>query len=260
MAQKYDVPDEHLSYSELKDRVKAECVRNLPEKERLLLMAKKLEDDLTLKDTICEQICTDLADATSVRHIQRCLPEEYKQKRGPKKGTEQSTSQLTTTSLDDDKKVPEQKAMTVDTDGREQPFEDINRKDVEPASEVVKALQKKVADITTERDSLSTENKVLKEKTQPELLKELQDMFYDKPGLLDAKQMQKISEKAGRDLETIVGRYNTIIQGAVESGEPVPIGMYIITKPDQKLVPVRVTVDFNKRKIEVSLWEKKLTG
>lgn len=60
----------HLSYSELKDRIQVECARNLPEKERILLMAMKLEDDLTLKDTICDQICTDLEDVTSVRHIQ----------------------------------------------------------------------------------------------------------------------------------------------------------------------------------------------
>jgi hypothetical protein len=76
--------------------------------------------------------------------------------------------------------------------------------------------------------------------------------------LLDAKQLQKISEKAGRDLETIIQRYNIIIKSAIESGEHVPIGTYVITKPDMKLVPVRIMVDFDQRKIEISLWEKKL--
>jgi hypothetical protein len=57
--------------------------------------------------------------------------------------------------------------MTVDTEGYEEAFEDVNRPNVEPASEVVKALQKKLADITTERDNLITENKIIKEKTQP---------------------------------------------------------------------------------------------
>ena len=70
---------------------------------------------------------------------------------------------------------------------------------------------------------LSNENKIIKEKTQPELLHELEEKFYDKPGMLDAKQLQKISEKAGRDLETIVTRYNTIIQNAVDKGGPVTI-------------------------------------
>ena len=63
--------------------------------ERILLMAKKLEDDLTLKDIICDQICTDLNDVTSVRHIQRCLPYEYKQRKR-KKGTEEFTGELAT--------------------------------------------------------------------------------------------------------------------------------------------------------------------
>jgi hypothetical protein len=65
-------------------------------------------------------------------------------------------------------------------------------------------------------------------------------------------------ERAGRDLETIVRRYNTIIKSAVESGGPVPLGTYIITKPDMKLVPVRIFVNFEKRTIEILLWEKKL--
>lgn len=251
----YEVPDDHLSYSELKDRIIAECARNLPAKERILLMAKKLEEDLTVKDTICSQICTDLSEVTSERWVRKCLPEEYKQQKKRNRGTEQYAEQ---SAANDDNNVPEQKAMTVDTQGYEQPFEDISRKDQEPASEVVKALQKEVADITSERDNLSSEVKILKEKSQPELLHELKEMFYDQPGLLDAKQLQKISEKAGRDLETIVQRYNIIIQSAVEKGEPVPIGMYIITKPDMKLVPVRITVDFDKKKIDVSLWEKKL--
>jgi predicted metal-dependent hydrolase len=253
----YEVPDDHLSYSELKDRIIAECARNLPAKERILLMAKKLEEDLTVKDTICSQICTDLSEVTSERWVRKCLPDEYKQQKKRNRGTEQYAEQ---SAANDDNNVPEQKAMTVDTQGYEQPFEDISRKDQEPASEVVKALQKEVADITSERNNLSSEFKILKEKSQPELLHELKEMFYDQPGLLDAKQLQKISEKAGRDLETIVQRYNIIIQSAVEKGEPVPIGMYIITKPDMKLVPVRITVDFVRKKIEVSLWEKKLAG
>ena len=96
--EKYDVPDEHLSYSELKDRIRSECAKNLPAKERVLLMAKKLEDDLTLKDTICDQICTDLGDVTSERHIRRCLTDEYKQQK-KRRDTEESTSGLRTMSV-----------------------------------------------------------------------------------------------------------------------------------------------------------------
>ena len=136
----YEVPDDHLSYSELKDRIIAECARNLPAKERILLMAKKLEEDLTVKDTICSQICTDLSEVTSERWVRKCLPDEYKQQKKRNRGTEQYAEQ---SAANDDNNVPEQKAMTVDTQGYEQPFEDISRKDQEPASEVVKVYRKR---------------------------------------------------------------------------------------------------------------------
>jgi hypothetical protein len=165
--QKYSVPDEHLSYSELKDRIIEECARALPKKERLLLMAKKLEDDLTLKDTICDQICTDLKHATSESRIRKYMPDEYKQYRR-KNTTEESTGELRSKSVNDDKNVPEQRSMTVDTEGYAEAFEDVKRKNVEPASEIVRILQKKIADVTQERDHLRNKNKVLKEKTQPE--------------------------------------------------------------------------------------------
>jgi hypothetical protein len=251
----YDIPDEHLSYSELKDRVEEECARSLPAKDRILLMAKKLEQDLQPKETICEQICKDLGEVTADRWIRKCLPDEYKHAKKKNKGTEQLSGSR---SANDNKNDPEQKTVTVDTEGHEKPFDEIKRKDVEQASEIVKKLQKKLADVTTERDNLSNENKVIKEKSQPELLHDLHEMFYDKPGLMDAKQLQKINEKAGRNLETIVQRYNTIIKDVVESGEPVPLAVYVVTKPDLKLVPVRLFIDFDRRSIKLSLWENKL--
>lgn len=152
----YQIPDENLRYSELKDRIRAECVRSLPAKERILLMAKKLEEDLALKETICDQICTDLGDVTSERHIRRCLSDEYKQQK-KRRDIEESTGGLRTLSANDDKKVPEQKAMTVNTKGYEEAFEDVNRPKVESASEVVKHLQKKLEDVVKERDNLSNE-------------------------------------------------------------------------------------------------------
>ena len=104
------------------------------------------------------------------------------------------------------------------------------------------------------------ENKILKEKTLPELLKELQEKFYNEPGILDAKKLQKINMDNGRNLMSLVDRYNNIIQNAVEGGKPVPFGTYILTKPDLKLIPVNITVEFDRRKITMSLWEKKLQG
>jgi len=39
-----------------------------------------------------------------------------------------------------------------------------------------------------------------------------------------------------------------------------PVGLFIIAKPEMVFVPVRFTVDFDKRKLNISLWEKKLAG
>jgi hypothetical protein len=138
MITRSEIPDECLSYSELKDRIREECGKNLSKKERVLLMAKKLEDDLTLKDTICDQICTYLAHVTSERHIRGCLPDEYKQA-NKKRVTEQSTSRLRNSAANDEKSVSEQKAMTVDPEGYEETF-DAKRKYVEPASEIAKKI------------------------------------------------------------------------------------------------------------------------
>jgi hypothetical protein len=180
----YETPDEQISYSELKDRIREECRKNLPEKERIVLMAKKLEEDLTPKDRICRQICTDLCDVTSDRWVRKCLPDEYKQQKKRNKGTEQYAE---LTSANDDKNLPEQETITVDNHGYERPFDEMKRKDVEPASEIVKTLQKKIEDVTHERDSQSSEVKILKEKTQPEMLKEIQEGFYDEPGLTNER-------------------------------------------------------------------------
>jgi hypothetical protein len=255
-SQKYSVPDEDLSYSDLKDRIKEECRKNLPAKERILLMAKKLEADLTLKDTICDQICNDLGDATSERHIQRCLPDEYKQQK-KKRDMKESTSGLATMSANDDKNVPEQETITLDNQGYEKPF-DAKRKDVEPASEIVKTLQKKVADITHERDDLSKTVEVLKEKSLPEMFHEIQEKFYDEPGLVRGDKLRKINMEAGKNLVFMLERYNSVLQEAVEKGQPVPIGLYIIAKPEMVFIPVRFTIDFDKKKLTLSLWEKKL--
>jgi regulator of replication initiation timing len=150
--------------------------------------------------------------------------------------------------------------VTVDTEGYEQPFEDITRKNVEPASEIVKTLRKKVQDVIEERDHLSNENKVLKEKTQAEMFHEIQEKFYDEPGLVRGDKLHKVHLEAGKNLVFLLERYNSVLLDAIKEGQPVPVGLYIIAKPDMVFVPVRFTVDFDKRTLNISLWEKKLQG
>ena len=59
---------------------------------------------------------------------------------------------------------------------------------------------------------------------------------------------------------SLMKKYNAILQEAVERGKPVPVGTYIMTKLEMKLVPVSIFVDFDRRTIKMSLWEKRLQG
>jgi hypothetical protein len=103
----YEIPDEKLSYSELKDRIRKEVTSALPKKERIMLLAKKLEYDLTIRDTICSQICTDFKDLISPDYIRKCLPEKYKQKSKMRRGA------CNTSIANEDKNVAEQRAVAI---------------------------------------------------------------------------------------------------------------------------------------------------
>ena len=78
-------------------------------------------------------------------------------------------------------------------------FSKMNREqDVITESERIKKLEQRLTESDAERDilrreidGLKNEVKVLKEKTTPELLRELQEKFADAPGLIDAKKLQK---------------------------------------------------------------------
>jgi hypothetical protein len=125
-------------------------------------------------------------------------------------------------------------------------------KQLEEADNERTMLKREIAD-------LKNQVKVLSEKNTPELLKEMEEKFADdQKGVLDSKKMQKISMEAGKNLIILVERYNSILQEAVERGKPVPLGTYILTKPELKIVPIRIMVDFNGKRIWVELWEKRL--
>jgi chromosome condensin MukBEF ATPase and DNA-binding subunit MukB len=70
-------------------------------------------------------------------------------------------------------------------------------------SERIKKLEQRLNEaeeerllLRQERDELNTTVKVLKEKTTPELLKELQEKLHDQPGLIDAKNYKKTQVRA----------------------------------------------------------------
>ena len=64
--------------------------------------------------------------------------------------------------------------------------------DVITEAERAKRLEQRLAEAEEERTLLRQEREdALKEKSTPELLKELQEKFADTPGLIDAKKLQK---------------------------------------------------------------------
>src|SRR5215204_3043767 len=70
------------------------------------------------------------------------------------------------------------------------PVEDISEdkmnrvQDVITESEKIKKLEERLNQLEEEKEMTKKENHILKEKTQPELLKELQEKFCDEPRLL----------------------------------------------------------------------------
>jgi hypothetical protein len=119
-------------------------------------------------------------------------------------------------------------------------------------------LERQLAEKTDQVGELRKDIEGPQKDKQLEFLREIQERFYDEPGLLKAKELERISEESGRDIEMILQRYNTVLREAAESGQPVPLGTYIIAKPGMVLVPVKIMIDFDERKVELSLWEKKL--
>jgi hypothetical protein len=147
--------------------------------------------------------------------------------------------------------------------GHSESLTDMNRRPkTERERRLSKQLEEKDNELTMlkrEIADLRNQVKVLSEKNTPELLKEIEEKFADdQKGVLDSKKMQKISMEAGKNLMILVERYNSILQEAVERGKPVPFGTYLLTKPELKIVPIRIMVDFKGKRIWVELWEKRL--
>jgi polyhydroxyalkanoate synthesis regulator phasin len=199
--------------------------------------------------------------------ISKALPEEYKDKlrselgkNGRRKQLEQSGGLVTEYGH-----APDSNRAKDDSFG---PIEDISENldktnrghDVESTSEIVEILKKKLTDMTSERDYFSNMYKLIKERTLPQMFQEIQEKFYDEPGLIKGDKLRKVNMEAGKNLVFMLERCNSVLQEAVEKGQPVPIGLYIIARPNMVFVPVRFTIDFDKKKLNLSLWEKKLQG
>jgi hypothetical protein len=135
--------------------------------------------------------------------------------------------------------------------------EGLGEKEIARLKSKIEELERQLDEKTEKINELRINNEGL-QKDKLEIFREIQEKSHDEPRLLNAKELEKISIKAGRDIEMRLQRYNTVVGNEVESGRPVCLGAYIIIKPRMALMPVRITIDFEKRNVEYSLWEEKL--
>jgi DNA-binding protein YbaB len=136
------------------------------------------------------------------------------------------------------------KPVQVTITGQEEAF------DVRTDPEVISKLESQLR-------AVEEENKRLEEEKRRELLKELKSMFYDEPSIQYEKNLQKVQQQEGRSFIKMMQRFNGIVRDFIEEGEPVPIGLYVMT-PEKKLIPIKLNVYFEKKDIVMSLWENKM--
>jgi hypothetical protein len=206
MSQGQEIPDEKLSYSELKDRIRGEVTVALPKKERVMLLAKKLEDDLTIKDTICDQICTDFKDIISESYIKKCLPDEYKQKSKQRKKVEEPSAN---SSANDGKNVSEQKTMAVDVDastGR-QTYAEPEPESTKPAE--VKRLQTQLDNTVKELEKAKKKAAILQESQN---IEDIPQMVDDKIGPVKIQNLSKINDFDRRGYQILASRFSELVR------------------------------------------------
>jgi hypothetical protein len=230
-------------------------------------LANKVEARGVPKNKVARQVVKELTarGVLSPTRIYKGLGIEYKRKY-VKRVTEETFTQVENIPTEESSTNTHAVQVVATSTGHSETLTGMNRRpDIITKTERAKMLSKELEEAEVERSMLRHENadlknqvKVLSEKNIPELLKEMQEKFADQKGVLDSKKLQKISMEAGKNLMILVERYNSILQEAVERGKPVPFGTYILTKPELKLVPIRVMVDFNNKRIWVELWEKRL--
>jgi hypothetical protein len=268
-----EMSQEDLTYDQLLSQARGTAKYWIPR----LCGALRSENPNYSNYNIKEIVMKDCIEIWQKATIRDALPDEYKDKLRQELGREGNKvrygSEQATEFADSGESCGNQRDSNLAKSSSFDPIEDVSEdfdrmnrgQDVITEKERAKMLSKELEESNVERNllkheiaDLKNQVKVLSEKNIPELLKEMQEKFADQKGVLDSKKLQKISMEAGRNLMILVERYNSILQEVVERGKPVPFGTYILTKPELKLVPIRIMVDFNSKRIWVELWEKRL--
>jgi hypothetical protein len=262
-----------LTYDQLLSQARGTAKYWIPRLCRALRSENPNYSNFNIKEIVMKD-CIEIWQKATIRDA---LPDEYKDKLRQELGREGNKvrygSEQATEFADSGESCGNQRDSNLAKSSSFNPIEDVSEdfdrmnrgQDVITEKERAKMLSKELEESNVERNllkheiaDLKNQVKVLSEKNIPELLKEMQEKFADQKGVLDSKKLQKISMEAGRNLMILVERYNSILQEVVERGKPVPFGTYILTKPELKLVPIRIMVDFNSKRIWVELWEKRL--
>lgn len=120
----------------------------------------------------------------------------------------------------------------------------------------IEELERQLAEKTEQISGLRKDYESLEKKHQLELLQMAQTKVYDMPGIINVKNIQNTSINEVKYFELGLKKLNTNIQEDIESNRQVSLRLYATIKHETKLIPVRV--DYNKGRIYVSLWRKKL--
>jgi hypothetical protein len=266
LSQDYEIPDEKLSYSELKDRIREEVTGTLPKKERVMLLAKKLEeDDLAIKDTICSQICTDFKDLISPDYIRKCLPEEYKQKSKVRRRA------CNTNIANEDKNVAEQRTVAIDASTGQgivsQPESDLKEETIKlrkQLEEKDKQLEEKDKQLEEKDKQLEEKDKQLEEKDKQIATLKASQNVQDIPQLVDDKigpiKVQNLSRPS--EFDRLARRFGEEIRRKLTSEGRASIKFYVIGKDRttniESLVPISFIVDLKEETTDMILDESRL--
>jgi hypothetical protein len=212
-------------------------------------LAKDIEARGVPKNKVARQVVKELTrrGVLSPSRIYEGLGTELKRKH-KKKDIEETFPPVENISTEESSAKQQTIQVAATTTGQSVTLDDFNRRsDINFVSEEQR-----------EKEMRRQEDERLKKKIQLELFHEIQERFSDEPGLIKGDKLQKVNEAAGKNLVKMLERYNSILNGAARNGQPIPVGLYVIAKPEMVFVPVRFTVDFDRRRVDISLWEKKL--
>jgi hypothetical protein len=230
-------------------------LRNIEDSKQKLIRdtAAELERVGMIPDMIAEAMVQGLRGYAEASYIRRCLDQKFKRKYrkqqkeenvlkpdinhknvlelltdGSQKGSEDFDRMNRGPSITAKSKAMEKWNLSED-------FNKMKRPGIVPKPQRIEKLQQLLSQSEEEKEMIKRENQILKEKARPETLKELSDKFYDGPNIIDAKKLQKLSMDMGKDIEIRLYKHHAIVKDVVKADHPVPVGTYIMTKPEMVL-------------------------